>query len=203
RPVTSERRRARMCRIACERLRVEAAMSVAAPLYPYGGMLTGPLTGLLATACRERRTHRLRSREVDDETVSVKLHHLAYQIGADVIAAGPARFLALREIDDHPDRKAAIMRARQVLTQRRDNLGFRLRCGNPGLVTQNSSGGVAKMRRQAVEHHGAVLGHGGQAAQPAVRFGAEPAESIDQGKIHHFFRLLRPDGHKHAPAYSP
>src|SRR6185437_7215056 len=49
------------------------------------------------------------------------------------------------------------------------------------------------MRRQAVEHHSAVCRHGREAAQSAFRFGAEAAESVDQRKIHHSFRLLSSD----------
>src|SRR5579883_1652473 len=105
-----------MCRIASERARVEAAVSVTHPLPGDGGMLTDPLTELFATACREHRARRLRPCEVDDETISIEFHDLSYQIGTDVIAAG-ARFLALRGIDHHTDGKAAIICARQVLTQ--------------------------------------------------------------------------------------
>lgn len=45
-PITSGRRRARMRRNTRERLRVEAAVSVAAALHAYRGVLTGSLTGV-------------------------------------------------------------------------------------------------------------------------------------------------------------
>src|SRR6185312_5627168 len=184
-----------MRRLACERLQVPAAMPVAPLLHTHGGVLTAALSrrwSLLATAC-ERRTRRLRPGKVDHETVSIEFHDLSCQIGAHVIASAPAGFCPVRESDDHPDRKTRITRTGQVFPECDDDLGIGSRGGKAGLVTQNPAGGVAEMRRKAVEYHGAVCRHGREAAQSAFRFGAEPAESIDQGKIHRSFRLLRSD----------
>lgn len=79
----------------------------------------------LLAACRGDLADLLASREVDDEVISVELHHFADQVGAHVkTSALPAVLVTSVRGDHHPNRESTVARQREVLTQKLHLLGL-------------------------------------------------------------------------------